>query len=720
MYKSSELACLQSLLQEKTDENKRLREQLAVNEAASEFRQELHRTLSRAINIGYWEWDEVTKKPAYFSEEMADILGMSLESLHEYYQCEEDYFPLVHPDDLETYIQNLNAVLSPDHPRSSAHRFDYRIVRPNGEVRHVLELEYGKLEENGEITRSFGAIQDITDNRESARLLQVSEQRYSALFSKLPLGVMEQDWSDIKKGIDKLRSEGVDDLMDYLQKYPVVLKEMVDSIVITSVNDRLLEIYDADSINDLIDYEEGIDEWWDEEWANLYASEIVALAGPEKIIINEATETRMDDSKFHVRLLTNVVKGDEENWQRILTIVEDVTERKEYETNLIEARNMAEEASKAKTEFLSNMSHELRTPLNAILGFSQLFEYDHSLGEQRQSRARAINNAGKHLLKLIDEILDLSRIETGNIELSMESVELGSVLKASVSWVAEMAKGRGISIEFDPTVSSGVLVEADALRLKQIFLNLLSNAVKYNSENGKVSIDCKLDEQGLARISITDTGMGISADQRAELFKPFNRLGAEFTAIEGTGIGLVITKRLVDLMHGELEVDSKPGQGSTFTVQFQATQSNRSEIEESNSAEVKIDGPGTGKPNILVAEDNPVNQILLEAQLETLGYSADFADDGLAALDLWKTGNYQLLLTDIRMPNMDGYELIRQIRAQQSGAMELPIIAATANAMESDVKNCLEAGANDVMPKPFTLEVLKQALEKWSPREKSV
>ncbi len=715
MSNPSKLASLQSLLQEKNDEIERLREQLAGNEAASEFKQELHQTLSRAVNIGYWEWDEIANKSAYFSEEMAAIMGMSLESLYEQYQCEEDYFRFVHTDDLQRYIDNLGAILHPDHPRGSAHKFHYRIIRPNGEVRHLLELEYGKQVEDGVITRTYGAIQDITDIEESTRLLEESEQRYSALFSKLPLGVMEQDWSEIKMRVDRLRSEGVDDFIEYFQQNPLVLKELAGTIIISSVNDRLMEIYGAGSIDDFIDSEEDTSDWWDDEWANLYASEIAGLAGSEKISFSEATETRMDGSEFYVRLITSLVKGDEDSWQRILTIIEDVTERKKYEVDLIEARNIAEEASKAKTEFLSNMSHELRTPLNAILGFSQLFEYDMSLGEQRQSRARAINNAGKHLLNLIDEILDLSRVEAGNIELSMEPVRLGPVIKASVSWVAEMAKGRGISIEFDPGVYSGVMVEADAGRLKQVFLNLLSNAVKYNCENGKISIDYQLDEQGIARISITDTGIGISPDQLDDLFKPFNRLGAEFMGIEGTGIGLVITKRLVELMQGELKVDSKPGQGSTFTVQFQTIQGYRDGIEVSNAAEVEIDSSVINRPDILVAEDNLANQVLMEAQLEALGYSADFADDGLEALELWKTGNYQLLLTDIRMPKMNGNELIRQIRVEELSTAPIPIIAVTANAMESDTKQCLEAGANDVLSKPFTLEALKQMLEKWSP-----
>ena len=179
---------------------------------------------------------------------MAGILGMSQESLYELYQCEEDYFPLVHPDDLEHLCNNLNAILNPEHPRGLAHTFDYRIVRPNGEVRYVRELEYGKLEKDGVITHSFGAILDITDHHQSMRALRESEQRYGSLFSQLPLGVLEQDWSTIKKAVGKLQSEGVEDLKEYFENNPLILRELMDSIIIVSVNDTLLRIYEAISI----------------------------------------------------------------------------------------------------------------------------------------------------------------------------------------------------------------------------------------------------------------------------------------------------------------------------------------------------------------------------------------------------------------------------------------------------------------------------------------
>jgi EAL domain-containing protein (putative c-di-GMP-specific phosphodiesterase class I)/signal transduction histidine kinase/HPt (histidine-containing phosphotransfer) domain-containing protein/chemotaxis response regulator CheB len=501
----------------------------------------------------------------------------------------------------------------------------------------------------------------------------------------------------------------------------------VASIEITNVNQALLDIHHEESLKKYLEGEDDIDQWWDDQWAEYYASEFATLVKSGKDYEDERIDYRADGSVFETNMITTIVAGSEENWDKVITIFEDVTDRNRNQAALIEAKTMAEKASKAKSDFLSSMSHELRTPLNAILGFSQLFEYDQSLDTQRQSDAREINNAGKHLLTLIDEILDLSRIEAGRIDLSIEAVSLENIINDSVTWVTDMARSRNVTIDFAPGSLRGMLVQADKIRLKQVFLNLITNAVKYNRENGSVSIACSRRQNELIRISVSDTGPGISPDRLGELFKPFNRLGAEFSGVEGTGIGLVITRHLVNLMQGELEVDSNPGQGSTFTVVLKSVSPGAVDNTETS---LEIDMPTepvaadadagvsiTTKPHLLIAEDNPVNQQLIGAQLDILDYSADYADNGLQALELWKSGNYQLLLTDIRMPQMDGYELIGQIRAMESDGHRSPIIAVTANAMESDVKRCFDTGADDVISKPFPLEDLRRVLEKWSPRQ---
>ena len=252
-------------------ENQALRSKLLRLEADHRAEKDRLRILSGAIKVGYWEWDQTTNRAAYFSEEIAGVLGVSLESLYEIYQCEEDFFQFVHPDDLDHYVGNLSVVLTADHPNDAAHVFDYRVVRPDGNVRYVRELEYGKLERDGVVIRTYGALQDISDHRASSRALAESEQRYSSLFSKLPLGVMEQDWSSIKTAINRLPAKGVKDLRRYFHDNPDMLRELVDTITVTSVNDALLRIYGAETVEEFIEMEQGHDDWWDEEWANLYA-----------------------------------------------------------------------------------------------------------------------------------------------------------------------------------------------------------------------------------------------------------------------------------------------------------------------------------------------------------------------------------------------------------------------------------------------------------------
>jgi signal transduction histidine kinase len=228
------------------------------------------------------------------------------------------------------------------------------------------------------------------------------------------------------------------------------------------------------------------------------------------------------------------------------------------------AKMAAETASRAKTEFLSSMSHELRTPLNAIIGFAQLLEFDQKLDEEQVDSVREIYKAGQHLLALINEVLDLARIESGRMEMNMEPVALGGLVDECVTLVQSAAAKETVSLHRDLSPCTGHLVWADRLRLKQVLLNLLSNAIKYNRRGGHVDITCHRDAPGRIRLAVSDTGLGIPMDQQAKLFTPFNRLGQEGEAIEGTGIGLVICKRVLEMMGGSIGFTSQPGHGTTF------------------------------------------------------------------------------------------------------------------------------------------------------------
>ena len=402
---------------------------------------------------------------------------------------------------------------------------------------------------------------------------------------------------------------------------------------------------------------------------------------------------------------------------------QSLDKEEQYRKELLEAKELAEGASKAKSQFLSSMSHELRTPLNAIMGLAQLFEYKKDLTKANKDNAREIYNAGAHLLLLINEVLDLATIESGKLKLSMEAILTSDMLDECKSIIAPLAESKNISLDFSIGPCKDLYVKADYTRFKQVFLNLLSNAVKYNRYGGHVSISCTIGEMGFIRIAIKDTGVGLTENNLSKLFQPFNRLEVEHGNIQGTGIGLVITKELVELMGGLIGVESIPGKGSTFWVEFQPAPSggekrvSRDIAAEQAPTQIK---PMLYQAHILIAEDNVTNQFVLQQQMELLGISSELVDNGVQAWNRLQCGKYDLLLTDILMPLMNGYELVSKIRKSEQGTdQHLPIIAITANAMKEDEKRCLENGMDAFIAKPIHINGLKAVLEEWLPKEKT-
>lgn len=386
----------------------------------------------------------------------------------------------------------------------------------------------------------------------------------------------------------------------------------------------------------------------------------------------------------------------------------------ELELAIEEARN----ANQAKSAFLSSMSHELRTPLNAILGFAQILAADNmpTTPEQKKEFSGHILKSGRHLLTLINEILDLAKVEAGALTLSMEPVGLAEILAECRSMIEPLAAARGIRVQFpaagDPE-SAVALVQADRTRLKQVLLNLLSNAVKYNREGGTVSVACAAHAPDRLRLSVVDTGMGLRPEQVAALFQPFNRLGQENGTQEGTGIGLVFTKRLVELMKGEIGAASTPGVGSTFWIELSAAaplaQLAAPAQQEAGQAAV---APDSAAPRlILYIEDNPANLRLVQ---EIVAFRADLrllsAPDGHAGLALAHTHRPAVILMDLNLPGMSGFEVLAQLR-RDPGTAHIPAIALTANAMPRDIERGLSAGFARYLTKPIDIEQLNAAID---------
>jgi signal transduction histidine kinase/ActR/RegA family two-component response regulator len=375
---------------------------------------------------------------------------------------------------------------------------------------------------------------------------------------------------------------------------------------------------------------------------------------------------------------------------------------------LAQASAAADTANRAKSEFLSSMSHELRTPLNAIIGFGQLLATDTvpSTPEQKQSFADNVVSAGRHLLTLINEILNLAQIESGKLSLSLEPVSLDEVLADCEVIAQSLAERRGIRVLFPPP--SAWSVTADRTRLKQVLLNLLSNAVKYNREQGAVVIDCSRLGGMTLRISVQDTGMGLDATQVAALFQPFNRLGQETGTQEGTGIGLVVTQRLMHLMGGEIGVQSTPGIGSVFWIELQLTTDRPAPPAQPLAHEPLRDASGI---TVLCVEDNPASLQLVQLVLGARpGLRLLSATDGLRGVELARAHLPDVILMDNNMPLLSGSEAQAILRDDPRTA-DIPIIALTANAMPNAVEKGLAAGFFLYLTKPVDVQQLVSAVD---------
>ncbi|MGC1394748.1 MAG: response regulator, partial [Coleofasciculaceae cyanobacterium] len=413
----------------------------------------------------------------------------------------------------------------------------------------------------------------------------------------------------------------------------------------------------------------------------------------------------------------------------IVSIAMDITKRIQAETALKEAKQAAEMASRAKSDFLSSMSHELRTPLNAILGFSQLLNRDDSLNIQQRENLGIINRSGEHLLALINDILSMSKIEAGQITLKENSFDLYWLLDSIQEMLKLKAQAKGLELSFERHIDIPQYVKTDESKLRQVLINLLGNAIKF-TQKGRVLLrvlsvsnassslsnngsDKDLNNQKMTiKFEVEDTGQGIAAEELSSLFTPFVQTQTGRQSMEGTGLGLPISRQFVNLMGGDIVVTSTFNQGSIFTFDIKVTRCSSTPIVTTKPQMKQVIGLEENQPiyRILVVEDSTVNRLLLVKLLRPLGFEIKEAANGEEAIALWQTWQPHLIWMDIQMPIIDGYQATKAIKEMAVGHCHTVIIALTASAFEEQREAILKAGCDDFVRKPFRTDILLEKM----------
>jgi signal transduction histidine kinase/CheY-like chemotaxis protein len=533
-------------------------------------------------------------------------------------------------------------------------------VRPDGDVRWVVARV--RTAQHGERRVLFGVLIDVTDQRLTQQRLRRAEQRTLLAAKAVGLASWEHDlvervaWWDTQMYL--LRGLSPDD--------PRPAHEL-----------HLASVHPDDSA--------------------MVRRRFAGIVERETDFLFEFRVLRPDGAVRWLATRGSVSRDEHWRAQRLFGFEWDVTEHKIAE-DVRREKAAAEEANRAKSEFLSRMSHELRTPLNAVIGFAQLL-LDDPRDDRRLERAGHIRDAGRHLLALIDDVLDLTSVEVGAVPLELQVVALEPLVHESLQWVAPAAAAVRVSLHAGPLDTA---VHADPRRLRQVLANLLSNAVKYNRPGGRVDVGLVEGADGAeVGLSVRDTGRGLTHAQMLRLFEPFNRLGAEREDIEGTGIGLTIVRALAEAMGGRVEVRSAPGEGSEFRVWLRSSRDAAEPAEPAAAAAAAAEDGPAQPMDVLYIEDNPVNVLLVEELVSLRPHvRLHVAVDGRTGIARARELRPRVVLIDLQLPDIDGFDVLRAVRADPALA-GIACIALSANAMREDVARALRSGFDDYWTKPI-------------------
>lgn len=608
---------------------------------------------------GIWDWDMLNETMS-FSRLYEAMLGYEE---HELLPHPSTWVDSVDPEQLPTIQKKLAEYLQGE---ITEYEVELRLQCKDGSYKWVLCR--GRLVErghDGEPIRMIGIHTDISDRKMAEELLQSTTDQLNRAQSIAKIGSWEFNLN-------------THELVWSKEHYEIFeLSELPPEQLYEAYRNKIHED-DLEQLDRLVEHVKETGESFNYE---------------HRLICN-------DGSIKYVLGISEYFLNVEKEEQYLRGTVQDITEHKQAEQRLIFAREEADRANRAKSEFLSSMSHELRTPMNAILGFSQLLEMDDVLNKEQLENVQEIKRGGEHLLELINEVLDLAKIESGNIDLSLEPVVLADVVEECFSLMNPLAVKQNISISHCDF--KGAVVRADRIRLKQSLLNLISNAIKYNKESGSVTVDLKRVENNKIRILVTDTGLGVAEEDLKGLFQPFARIGDADKTVEGTGIGLTITKRIIELMGGDIDVVSEEGFGSSFSIELPL----EAISEESFDKKQRTDTPNkkaviAKQHKVLYIDDNPVN-LKLVSKLLSLHEHVHLltAHTPSLGLELAATHVPELILLDINMPEMNGYEVLEILKKDEK-LKRVPVLAVSADAMYQDIERGLTSGFNDYITKPI-------------------
>lgn len=637
-----------------------------------------YRRIFNGSGYGFWEWD-LNNNRIDWSGGFWEILGYDEVDFARV--CDARQLPdFIHPDDREPMLEAVREHLRSGEPLSTSYRirtkrdgFVWTQVRANS-----IRDEYGRA-------RYISGVNfDITELKNVEAALRESESRQARIIQGANDGIWE--WYADRGGFhfsnrcwEHLGYNEKDDLVNRGQNRLAVWRSHIHPQDLPKFDGTLADHMSGEGPFD-IEYrifgKEGGIRW-------IRARGRASFDGKGKAV-------RMSGTNM------------------------DITDIKLAEERVLQAKETAEKANQAKSDFLSSMSHELRTPLNAILGYAQLFEYDTNLSAPQLDNVREIHKAGEHLLQLINDVLDLAKIESGKMAISLEPVLVSRVVAECFTLVQPQANSQGVKLNADLNGLESTYVIADNVRLKQALINLVSNAIKYNKVGGEVEVRLSEQPQGKLRINVRDTGLGIAANRQSEVFQPFNRLNAEHSKIEGSGIGLVITKQLVEMMTGSLNFSSVENVGTDFWIDLPLSAKWNQDLlmvgERRTNPYRPVDLKVERHCKVLYVEDNPSNIRLLQQlfarypQLEL-----EVAEEAFLGIYKARSELPDVIILDINLPGMDGYEALSVLK-RDSVTEHIPVVGLSANAMPYDIERGQKAGFYDYLTKPVEINHLIHTL----------